>query len=116
MPRILYGVHPVEEALRAGRVNALFVLEGDNGPGVRGVIAAAQKAGVQPIQRSRFALDELVKRAPHQGAVAVTGEYPYAELADILELASASGRPPLVLVLDGIQDPQNLGALIRTAH
>jgi 23S rRNA (guanosine2251-2'-O)-methyltransferase len=52
----------------------------------------------------------------HQGVVAITGEYPYAQLDEILNVAGRAGVPPLVLVLDSVQDPQNLGALVRTAH
>jgi 23S rRNA (guanosine2251-2'-O)-methyltransferase len=116
MARLLYGVHPVEEALKAGRVTALFVSEGETGPALKGVHDAAQRAGVSPIARPRQALDELVRRAPHQGVVAVTGEYPYASVEEILAKAKSGDRPPLLLVLDGVQDPQNLGALVRTAH
>jgi 23S rRNA (guanosine2251-2'-O)-methyltransferase len=116
MARLVYGLHPVEEALRAKRVSALFILEGDNGPGLKAVMAAARNAGVEPIPRTRVALDELAHRGAHQGAIAVGGDYPYATVDQILSEATRSGRPPLVLVLDGVQDPQNLGALIRSAH
>jgi 23S rRNA (guanosine2251-2'-O)-methyltransferase len=116
MARVVWGVHPVEEALRAGRVSALFVLEGETGPGLKAVAAAAQAAGLQPIPRSRVALDELAKRGAHQGAIAITGDYPYATVEQLLDEASRSGRPPLIVVLDGVQDPQNLGSLVRTAH
>jgi 23S rRNA (guanosine2251-2'-O)-methyltransferase len=71
---------------------------------------------VQPVPRPRAGLDELAKGGVHQGVVAVVGEYNYAQLDELLALAKKSGRPPLVLVLDSVQDPQNLGALVRTAH
>lgn len=116
MARLVYGAHPVAEALRAGRVQALFVLEGETGPALRAVLDAARAAEVVPIPRSRPALDELARRATHQGVVAITGEYPYSSVEEILAESHASRRPPLVLVLDGVQDPQNLGAIVRTAH
>jgi 23S rRNA (guanosine2251-2'-O)-methyltransferase len=116
MARVVYGLHPVGEALRAGRVQVLFVAEGDSGPGLRSVATAAHKAGVEPIPRARLALDALAKGGVHQGAVAITGDYPYSTVEQILGAAAVSGRSPLVLVLDGIQDPQNLGGLVRTAH
>jgi 23S rRNA (guanosine2251-2'-O)-methyltransferase len=116
MARIVYGVHPVREALRAGRVQALFVAEGDSGPALKEVLDAARAAGVDSIARSRFALDQLAHGGVHQGAVAVTGEYPYAQLSDLIEAATLKGQPPLIVVLDSVQDPQNFGALIRTAH
>lgn len=118
MSRVVYGVRPVEEALRAGRVQALFVAEGQEdarGP-LKSIIDAAKAASVPPVPRAKAALDALAKHGVHQGVVAITGEYPYADVEDILAAAQAAGGPPLVLVLDGITDPQNLGALVRTAH
>src|SRR4051794_10941099 len=113
MPRVVYGIHPVREALRAGRVQALFLLESDAaGPALREVVQAAGPANVQPILRSRFALDQLAHGGTHQGAVAVTGEYDYAQLDELLAIAKRSGRPPLIVVLDSVQDPQNLGTLV----
>lgn len=114
--RLIYGVHPVKEALKAGRVHTLFVAEGDTGPALREVLDAAGKAGVTAVPRARQALDALAHGGAHQGAVAVTGEYPYSQISDILGIAAQKGEPPMVLVLDSVQDPQNLGALVRTAH
>ncbi len=116
MARLVYGAHPVKEALKAGRVHALFVLEGDGGPQLREIHDAARAANVQPVARSRFALDALAHGGAHQGAIAVVGEYPYAQLDELIAVAQRAGQPPLVLVLDSVQDPQNLGALLRTAH
>jgi 23S rRNA (guanosine2251-2'-O)-methyltransferase len=117
MPRVVYGVHPVREALRAGRVQALFLIESDAaGPALRELVDAARVAKVEAILRSRFALDQLAHGGAHQGAVAITGEYNYAEVDELLAIARRAGQPPLLLVLDSVQDPQNLGALIRTAH
>lgn len=117
--RLVYGVRPVEEALRARRVHALFVADGledeRGGPG-KAVLDAAKQANVQPVTRPRAALDVLTKGGVHQGVVAVTGEYPYASVEEILHAATKDERVPLVLVLDGVQDPQNFGALVRTAH
>jgi 23S rRNA (guanosine2251-2'-O)-methyltransferase len=121
MSRVVYGLRPVEEALRARRVHALFVIEGQEdetrGP-LRGLLEAAKQFAVTPVPRAKAALDALAKGGVHQGVVAITGEYPYASVEQIL--ASPAGaretRPPLVLVLDGLQDPQNFGALVRTAH
>ena len=119
MARVVYGVRPVEEALRAKRVHALFVADGvedDPKGAAQAVLAAAKVAGVHPVARDRAALDELAKGGVHQGVLAITGDYPYASVEQILVAAEKAGRPPLVLVLDGIQDPQNLGALVRTAY
>jgi 23S rRNA (guanosine2251-2'-O)-methyltransferase len=116
MARVVYGVHPVREALKTGRVQALFVLEGESGPALREIFDAAQKANLQPVPRTRAALDLLAHNGVHQGAVAITGEYPYVDVVDILEAAKRSGKPPLIIVLDSVQDPQNLGSLVRSAH
>jgi 23S rRNA (guanosine2251-2'-O)-methyltransferase len=116
MARVVYGVHPVREALRAGRVQALFVAEGDVGPTLREIDDAAKKAGVTPVAQPRAALDELAHHGAHQGAVAIVGDYQFATLEGVMDVARRSGAPPFVLVLDSVQDPQNLGALVRTAH
>jgi 23S rRNA (guanosine2251-2'-O)-methyltransferase len=116
MARVVYGAHPVREALKSGRVQALFVAEGESGGALKEILDAARSANAQAIPRARAQLDALAHGGVHQGAVAVVGEYNYAALDDILELARREGRPPLVLVLDSVQDPQNLGALVRTAH
>lgn len=114
--RLIYGAHPVREALKAGRVTSLFVLEGEGGPALREILDLAARAAVQAVPRARAQLDALVHGGAHQGVVAVTGEYPYARLDDLIDVATRSGRPPLIVVLDSVQDPQNLGAIVRTAH
>jgi 23S rRNA (guanosine2251-2'-O)-methyltransferase len=116
MARVVYGVHPVREALRAGRVQALFLAEGDSSPALRGIVDDARAANVQPVSRARAALDALAHGGAHQGALAITGEYPYAQLDELVDAAKRAGVPPLLLVLDSVQDPQNLGALVRSAH
>jgi 23S rRNA (guanosine2251-2'-O)-methyltransferase len=116
MARVVYGAHPVREALRAGRVQALFVAEGESAGAIKEILDAARAAGVQPLPRVRSQLDALAHGGAHQGAVAVVGEYNYAQLDEILQLAQRQGTAPLILVLDSVQDPQNLGALVRTAH
>lgn len=116
MARVVYGAHPVREALRSGKVQALFVAEGESGPAVKELLEAARAANVQAIPRQRDELQLLAKGGVHQGAVAVVGEYNYAQLHELIPVADKAGAVPLVLVLDSVQDPQNLGALVRTAH
>jgi 23S rRNA (guanosine2251-2'-O)-methyltransferase len=116
MARVVYGAHPVREAIRSGRVQALFVAEGDAGPAAKELWELARTANLQPIPRPRLILDALAQHGVHQGAVAIVGEYPYAQLDEIVQRARKHGQPALVLVLDSVQDPQNLGALVRTAH
>jgi 23S rRNA (guanosine2251-2'-O)-methyltransferase len=114
--RLVYGAHPVKEALKSGRVHALFVAEGEVSGVLKEIFDAARAVGVTPVPRLRSALDALAHGGVHQGAIAVVGEYLYASLDEIINVARRRGGQPLVLVLDSVQDPQNLGALVRTAH
>jgi 23S rRNA (guanosine2251-2'-O)-methyltransferase len=117
--RILYGVNPVREALRAGGegVSELWLAEG----GSRGAAFAelerlGRGAGAKVRAAPRQKLDRLAGTDRHQGVVAVVADFRYAELDELVALAQASGRAPLLVVLDGVEDPHNLGAIIRSAH
>ncbi len=107
---ILSGIHPVAEALRAGRaLDRILVAQGAGGPRLQEVIELARQASVPVRFEPRNALDRLAGSAAHQGIVALGAAQQYAELESI----EASG---LLVVLDGVEDPHNLGAIIRTAH
>ncbi|MGZ3407753.1 MAG: TrmH family RNA methyltransferase, partial [Polyangia bacterium] len=114
MARVVYGVHPVREALRSGKVQALFVAEGETGPALKEIFDAARTANVQPIPHLRSQLDAMAHGGVHQGALAVVGEYNYAQLDELIQIGQREGKPALLLVLDSVQDPQNFGALVRT--
>lgn len=117
--RYVYGVNPVLEALRArpDEIEHLFLGEGQLTQGLAAeVLSRAREAGVRVHRVDRARLGALAEGGVHQGLVAEVRQYAYAELSELLETAQASGRPALVVVLDGIQDPQNLGAIIRSAH
>lgn len=110
------GRIPVLEALRAGReINKLLVAKGSKEGSIREVLGVARQAGIiiQEVERER--LDTLAEGRNHQGVIAMAAAHRYADLDEILERAAASGEDPLVLVLDGIEDPQNLGSILRTA-
>jgi 23S rRNA (guanosine2251-2'-O)-methyltransferase len=116
--RIVYGMNPVRELLRAGGegVSELWLAEG----GSRGAaFAELERLGRGSRAKLRTAprqkLDRLAGTDRHQGVVAVVAEFAYAELAELVQAAQASGRPPLLVVLDGVEDPHNLGAIIRSA-
>jgi 23S rRNA (guanosine2251-2'-O)-methyltransferase len=117
--RYVYGINPVLETLRArpDEIEHLYLAEGSLNPThAAEILSRARDAGVrlQKVARERLAV--LADGGVHQGVVAEVAEYAYADVPDLLEAAAASGRPALIVVLDGIQDPQNLGAIIRSAY
>lgn len=110
------GRNPVLEALRAGRpIHRLLVARGAMEGSIRQIRALARERGVPVQEVDRARLDALSGGVRHQGVVAVAAVREYASLDDILSRARAAGEDPLVLVLDGIEDPQNLGSLLRTS-
>jgi len=119
MTELLYGRNAVRETLRAQR-RTLQRLVVSNGVQETGVIAEIIKLAEQarvPVQRvERQQLDKQLRDANHQGVMLEAGAYPYVELDDCLALAVERGEPPLLLLLDHLQDPQNIGTLLRTAE
>ncbi|NTV64708.1 MAG: 23S rRNA (guanosine(2251)-2'-O)-methyltransferase RlmB [Oscillochloris sp.] len=119
MTDLLYGRNAVREALRAQR-RTLQRLVVSNGVQETGVIAEIIKLAEQarvPVQRvERQLLDKQLRDANHQGVMLEAGGYPYVELDECLALAAERGEPPLLLLLDHLQDPQNIGTLLRTAE
>ncbi|HEX9402419.1 MAG TPA: 23S rRNA (guanosine(2251)-2'-O)-methyltransferase RlmB [Anaeromyxobacter sp.] len=117
--RVVYGLNPVRELLRAApaEVSELWLAEG----GTRGAAFAelerlARTAGAKVRGAPRPKLDRLAGTDRHQGVVAVVADFRYADVDELLARAAAGGRPPLLVVLDGVEDPHNLGAVIRSAH
>lgn len=110
---VLYGLHPVEEALRAGsrQFDHICVARERHDQRLQRVIDACREAGVRLRFEPRDHLTKLAKTAGHQGVVAIVRAKVILELEDLL----ASPAPRLLLALDGVEDPQNLGALLRTA-
>jgi 23S rRNA (guanosine2251-2'-O)-methyltransferase len=108
---IVFGLNPVLEALRAGRVRALYLGE-RGGPRMRDVLALASKGRVTVHRVGRDALARRARGGVHQGVVADVEDVPGLGLADLLRGANG---PPLLVVLDGVEDPHNLGAILRTA-
>ncbi|GHG71711.1 23S rRNA (guanosine(2251)-2'-O)-methyltransferase RlmB [Comamonas sp. JC664] len=116
--RFVYGVNPVLEALRArpDEVERLFLVEGQLGARAAGeLLSRARESGIRVEKVTRERLASLADGGVHQGVVVELRGFTYSEVEDILEAAKARGEPPLVVVLDGIQDPHNLGAIIRSA-
>jgi 23S rRNA (guanosine2251-2'-O)-methyltransferase len=114
--RVVFGVRPVEELCRARprAVAVIYVADGNRSREVDQVVAAAKDRAIAVEVRPRALVAALAGPGAHQGIVAIAGEYHYAEVGDVL--AAAAGEAALILLLDGITDPQNFGALVRSAE
>lgn len=114
---VIEGRNAVIEAFRAGKpVDRLFILDGAQDGPVQTIKREAKKHDTMIKFVSKERLDQLSSTGKHQGVIAYTSAYEYAEVDDILEAAHAKGEPPFVILLDNIEDPHNLGAIIRTAN
>ncbi len=117
-PELLAGPRAVLETLRAGRRAVRRLLLARQGPAGTPdeVRELARRGGVPVEERSRADLDGLARGVMHQGLLAEVGPFPYVEPDDVLARARRGPEPGFLVVLDGVQDPQNLGAIIRTAE
>lgn len=116
--QIIEGRNAVLEALRAGTsVDKLFILDGAHDNALGNILREVKKhpeTKLSFVKKER--LDALSETGRHQGVVAVSAAYDYASVDDILARAAERGEPPFLILLDGIEDPHNLGAIIRTAN
>src|ERR1019366_5073857 len=107
---LLSGIHPIAEALRAAKpIERIVIAQGAGGPRLQEIIDLARRAGVPVRFEPRSALDRLASSPAHQGVIALGAARKYADLESV-----ASSE--MLVVLDGVEDPHNLGAVIRTAH
>lgn len=114
---IIEGRNAVLEAFRSGKtIDRLFVQDGCKDGPVQTIVREARKHDtiIQFVKKER--LDQMSETGRHQGVVAYAAAYSYATVEEILQAAKDSGEPPFLILLDGIEDPHNLGAIIRTAH
>lgn len=114
---VIEGRNAVIEAFRSQKtVDRLFILDGCQDGPVKTILREAKKQSsvVQFVKKER--LDQLSETGNHQGVIAYCAACEYADLSDILAKAEEKGEPPFVILLDGIEDPHNLGAIIRTAN
>lgn len=118
MSATIEGRQPVREALRAGRkIERIMIADGARPEGVLGeILREARERGIPVETVARALLDERAESRAHQGVIAVAEAYRTRDWREGVEAARAAGRAPLVLALDGIQDPQNMGALLRSAE
>lgn len=116
-PDLIVGRNPVSEALRGNRpIDKLLVARGEKSGAVVGILAKARAKGIPIKEVDRVKLDYLCGNAPHQGIVAFAAAKEYAVLDDIFACAESRNEAPFIVVLDEIEDPHNLGAIIRTAE
>lgn len=111
------GRNAVLEAFRAGKtIDKLYVLDGCKDGPVQTIVREAKKHDTIINYVAKERLEQLSETKKHQGVIAMAAAYKYAEVEDILENARAKGEAPFIFILDNIEDPHNLGAIIRTAN
>ena len=118
MQEFIYGISPVEEALRSGRREITKLLVAFSGKASRldAIETLARKTGTQLERRERRDLDQMTKNANHQGVVALLAPGRRNQYVDTEEIMASLSDPPLVVLLDGVEDPHNLGAILRTCE
>lgn len=116
-PSAVGGRNAVRELLASGRdIDKILVAAGEREGSILVLIAEARKRGIPVMEVDRRKLDTVTGHAHHQGIAAQAAMVNYCEVEDILRLAAERGEPPFLVVADGIEDPHNLGAIIRTAE
>lgn len=111
------GRNAVLEAFRAGKtVDRLFLLDGCQDGPIKTILREAKKGDTILTFVKKERLDQMSETGKHQGVIAYTAAYEYAEVEDILKAAKDKGEAPFLILLDGIEDPHNLGAMLRTAN
>lgn len=112
----VFGRHAVVEALQTpDRVNRVFIQEGTSGRDAAKVIELAREKGIQVQTVPKTKIEDLVGNAVHQGLVASIAAYEYADLEDVFKKSEEKGEDLFIVILDGVEDPHNLGSILRTA-
>lgn len=111
------GRNAVLELLESDKdINKIFVQNGEKHGSIMKIIAKAKAKGIVTVEVQKRKLDEMGVSNNHQGVIAIVPPFEYVEVDDILEEAKSRGEEPFILILDGIEDPHNLGSIIRTAE
>ena len=113
-PNLLIGRNPVMEAINAGRPIDRILMQKDGEGSIRMIAAKARDMGIQIQFVDKIALDKLSPGRPHQGIAAYVAAHEYSSVEDILAAAAAKGEDPFLVILDGLEDPHNLGAIMRS--
>lgn len=113
---IIIGRNPIIEALKSGReIDKILLQEGAEGSAMK-INALAKERGIPVLKTEKTTLDRLAEGGTHQGVAAYVSAYGYKDVEDIFAKADAAGEAPFVIILDNIEDPHNLGAIMRTAE
>jgi len=111
------GRNSVLELLESEKdINKIFVTRGEKQGSINKIIGRAKGKGIVLVEVDKSKLDEMSQTGNHQGVIAIVPPFEYCEVEDILEKAKSKNEQPFILILDGIEDPHNLGAIIRTAE
>lgn len=111
------GRNAVLELLESGKdINKIFVAKGEKHGSINKIIAVAKERKVIIVEKDRRQLEEMAQTENYQGVIAIVPPFEYSEITDILETAKERNEAPFVIILDGIEDPHNLGSIIRTAE
>lgn len=116
-PNLLVGRNAVLEALKSGRqIDKVTVVRGGGEGSVRMIVAQCRDMGIPVYQADRVALDRMCGGQSHQGVIAAVSEFEYCQVPDIIAEARSRGEDPFVMILDNLEDPHNLGAIMRSAE
>ena len=111
------GRNSVLELLESGKdINKIFIAKGEKHGSINKIIASAKERKIITVTKDKRQMDTIATTTNYQGVIAIVPPYEYCEIEDILEAANDKNEDPFVLVLDGIEDPHNLGSIIRTAE
>ena len=111
------GRNPVTEAIKSGRsIDKIYVQSGEKNGSIRKVIALARENKIVIVETDRQKLDKMSETGSHQGVIALAAAKDYCTLSDILAYAAERGEKPFVIICDDLNDPHNLGSIIRTAN
>lgn len=114
---IIEGRNAVTAALKSGRqIDKIYIRRGDNKGSMVPIIAKAKERGIQVVEIDKSKLDSMSETGVHQGVIARIPPYEYKTVDDILAIAKEKGEPPFIVILDHLEDPHNLGSIIRTAN
>ena len=112
---IIVGRNPVTEALRSGREIDKLMVSSEEGS-MKKILAMAKERRIPVMKVEKSAIDRIAEGKAHQGVAAYVSAYAYAELEDIFRIAEERGEDPFIIILDNLEDPHNLGAIMRTAE